>query len=325
MRTLLLLLTVKSVFAQDAVMGAGATFPAPLYQKWIAAFESKNPGPGITYEAEGSSIGVDRFLQGQLDFAASDILPDQAQLGDAQALPSVVGAVVPVYNLPGLKQDLRFSSEVLAGIFLGKISKWNDQKIKSLNRGVDLPEAAIKVVHRADGSGTTFVFSDFLSKTDAVWKSNMGAASTLIWATGEAANGNEGVAKHVTATEFSIGYVEFIYAVQQHLSFGSVRNSEGKFVRADIDSITAAAKTTPGTGNFLVTITDAPGSNAYPIASFTWLLISRTTPAAGAKRNRLMAFLEWALTTGQRQAAALGYVPLPEDLAQRERNMLSVH
>jgi phosphate transport system substrate-binding protein len=325
MRALLLLLAVQSAFAQDAVVGAGATFPAPLYQKWIAAFESKNPGAAITYEATGSSIGVDRFLRGQLDFAASDILPDQAKLGNAQALPSVVGAVVPVYNLPGLKQDLRFSSEVLAGIFLGKISKWNDPKIKILNRGLDLPDAAIKVVHRSDGSGTTFVFSDFLSKTDADWKSSMGAASTLNWPAGEAASGNEGVAKRVTATEFSIGYVEFIYAVQQHLSFGGVRNSEGKFVRADIDSITAAAKTTPANGNFLLSITNAPGRDAYPIASFTWLLISPTTPPAGPKRDRLMSFLAWALTTGQRQAAALGYVPLPDDLAQRERNLLSVH
>ena len=325
MRALLLLLALQSIFAQDAVVGAGATFPAPLYRKWIAAFESKNPGAAITYEATGSSVGVTRFLQSQLDFAASDILPDQATLGNAQALPSVVGAVVPVYNLPGLKQDVRFSSEVLAGIFLGTISRWNDPKLKALNRGIKLPAASIKVVHRSDGSGTTFVISDFLSKTDADWKSRMGAASTLRWPVGDAANGNDGVARQVTGTVFSIGYVEFIYAVQEHLSFGSVRNSEGKFVRADIDSITAAATATPAAGRFLISFTNAPGRDAYPISSFTWLLVSPTTPPAGPKRDRLMSFLEWALTAGQRQAAALGYVPLPEDLAQRERSRLSVH
>jgi phosphate transport system substrate-binding protein len=305
---------------ETGLIGAGATFPAPLYQKWIAAFEAKNPGMPIKYEATGSAEGMRRLQTGGLDFAASDVLPGAGMTG-VRTLPSVVGAVVPVYNLPGLKQDLRFSPGLLSGIFLGEITKWNDSKIKALNREVSLPDENIAVVHRSDGSGTTFVFSDFLAKTDDPWKSHMGANSTLEWPVGEGASGNDGVAAKVTGTKYSIGYVEFIYAVRAHLSFGSVQNAEGKFVRADIDSVTAAARTAQATSDFRISITNAAGKDAYPMASFTWLLI----PAAGdgAKSERLRAFLQWALSNGQRQAAALGYIPLPEDLARRELISLS--
>jgi phosphate transport system substrate-binding protein len=309
--------------AQEQLTGAGATFPAPIYQKWMAAFQERHPGPAITYEATGSEEGIRRLKEGLADFAASDVLPSAADEKELaiEMLPAVVGAVVPVYNVPGLRQDLRFSAEVLAGIYLGRIQKWNDTWIKALNRETRLPAADIVVVHRSDGSGTTFVLSDFLSKTCADWKSAMGAGSTLKWPAGESAKGNEGVAAKVASTKYSIGYVEFIYGIRQHLSYGAVENAEGKFVRADIDSLSAAAATGQDSGDFRISITNAPGKNAYPIASFTWFLTPKNFKAP-AKRKRMAEFLDWALSSGQRQAAALGYVALPEELATREREVV---
>jgi len=288
--------------------GAGATFPAPIYQKWIESFERGAPGIGLSYEAVGSDEGIQRLRRGEVDFAASDILPDkniQDQMG-IQTFPSVVGAVVPAYNIQGLARDLRFTPEVLAGIFLGRITKWNDPRVREINRGVNLPAADIVVVHRSDGSGTTYVWSEYLAKTSTEWREAVGSGSTLHWLVGQAERGNDGVAGALTRTPYSIGYLEFIYALRNELSYGAVKNAAGKFVRPDIDSISAGMRS-PG-----------PERDAYPIASFTWLLVSSKMPA-GVKRERLAAFLDWALSSGQREAGALGYVALPEELAGQER------
>lgn len=296
----------------SALRGAGATFPAPIYQKWIESFQAGAPGLRITYQPVGSEAGIQRLRRGEVDFAASDILPDkslQDQLG-IQALPAVVGAVVPAYNIQGLARDLRFTPEVLSGIFLGHITKWNDVRIKEINRGMRLPAANIVVVHRSDGSGTTYVWSEYLSKTVPEWREAAGVDSRLHWPVGQGAEGNEGVAGTLTRTPYSIGYLEFIYALRNELSYGAVKNAAGKFVQPRIDSIAAAMRG------------PEHGRDAYPIASFTWLLISSQMPA-GEKRDRLAAFLDWALSSGQREAGALGYVALPEELAGEERSSIA--
>jgi len=307
--------------AEAILRGAGATFPAPIYQKWIESFQASTPGLRISYDAIGSEEGIERLRRGEVDFAASDILPNQEvqdQLG-IQALPSVVGAVVPAYNLQGLARDLRFTPDLLAGIFLGRITKWNDPRIKEVNPAANLPAADIVVVHRSDGSGTTYVWSEYLSKTNPAWREAMGTGSTLHWPAGQAARGNEGVAGALTRTPFSIGYLEFIYALRNELSYGAVKNAAGKFVRPEIDSIAASARTAAPAAQFRISLADAPGRDSYPIASFTWLLVSSKMPAGG-KRERLAAFLDWALLSGQREAGALGYVALPEELARQERS-----
>jgi phosphate transport system substrate-binding protein len=303
-----------------ALRGAGATFPAPIYQKWIESFQAGVPGLHITYDPVGSEEGIQRLRRGEIDFAASDILPGkdvQDQLG-IESLPSVVGAVVPAYNIQGLARDLRFTPELLSEIFLGHITKWNDARIKEINRGIRLPAVNIVVVHRSDGSGTTYVWSEYLSKTSPAWREAVGAGGTLQWPTGEAAKGNDGVADMLTRTPYSIGYLEFIYALRNELSYGAVKNAAGKFVRPEIDSITAAARTAAPTEPFRASIANAEGRDTYPIASFTWLLVS-SQMRAGPKRDRLAAFLDWALSSGQREAGALGYVGLPEELARQER------
>jgi len=304
-------LLAEAAFGQSggALRGAGASFPAPIYQKWIESFQATAPGLRISYEAVGSEEGMERLRRGEVDFAASDILPDkniQAQLG-IEPLPSVVGAVVPAYHIQGLARDLRFTPDMLAGIFLGRITKWNDQRIREINRGVSLPAADIVVLHRSDGSGTTYVWSEYLSKTSPAWREAVGTGSTLHWPSGQGAKGNEGVAEALARTPYSIGYLEFIYALRNELSYGAVKNGAGKFVRPEIDSIAAAVRG------------PEPGRDAYPIASFTWLLVSSKMPS-GEKRDRLAAFLDWAFSAGQREAGALGYVALPEELARQERS-----
>jgi len=299
---------------QDVLSGAGATFPAPIYRKWIESFQAGAPGLRISYEAVGSEEGMRRLRQGEVDFAASDILPGkdvQEQLG-IETLPSVVGAVVPAYNIQGQARDLRFTPELLAGIFLGRITKWNDPRIKEINHGVNLPAADIVVVHRSDGSGTSFVWSDFLSRTVPDWRASVGSGSTLHWPIGEGANGNDGVAETLMRTPYSIGYLEFIYALRNELSYGAVKNAAGRFVQPNLDSIALAAKSM-GKGE------PVDNRDAYPVASFTWLLVSSKMPD-GPKRERLAAFLEWAFSLGQREAGALGYVALPEELAAQQRS-----
>jgi phosphate ABC transporter phosphate-binding protein len=305
--------------------GAGATFPAPLYQKWFQTIEEGPSNEHISYEGVGSEEGIRLLAAGKIDFAASDIpVSDErmAQSGSkVRHFASVLGGVVPIYNLAGILRPLNFTPEVLAGIYLGKIKRWNDPQIRSVNRGANLPDSEIVVVHRSDGSGTTFVWSDFLSKVSPEWKSTVGRGSELKWPVGEGAERNEGVAIKVHETPNAIGYVEMVFALQHQLSYGAVRNAAGQFVRADLASVTAAANSAEAQAtDFRVSITNASGAGAYPIASFTWLLLPER--ADGARRSALDEMLEWVLTSGQKECSELGYAPLPRDLANRELEAL---
>ncbi|MFZ0589796.1 MAG: phosphate ABC transporter substrate-binding protein PstS [Bryobacteraceae bacterium] len=313
-----LALSSFSALAQDRVVAAGSTFAAPLYQKWIASFTKTHPGAAIEYQATGSAEGLRRLEHGQIDFAASDILPgvDETNRNKFALFPVGVGAIVPAYNLPGVLKEIRFTPEILADIYLGQIRNWNDPLIEAANHGLKLPSKQIVVIHRSDGSGTTYVWSDYLSKTSAHWRSKMGTGGSLAWPVGEGAPGNGGVAEAVTRTAYSFGYVEYIFAIERRLSFGTVRNAAGKYVRADIDSITASAEAR-GSDDLKTSLTNPADAKAYPIASFTWLIVSRSL--SGAKRDHVLAFLDWVLSAGQRQAAALGYIALPEYVAAQER------
>ncbi len=317
-----LVLSIFSALAQDRIVAAGSTFAAPLYQKWIGSFTKTHPGAAIEYQATGSMEGLRRLERGQIDFAASDILPGGAETNRNKfaLFPMGVGAIVPAYNLPGVLKEVRFTPEILAGIYLGQITNWNDPVIEAANHGVRFPSERIAVIHRSDGSGSTHVWSDYLTKTSAHWRSKMGTGGSLAWPVGDGAPGNGGVADAVTRTAYSIGYVEYIFAVQRHLSYGLVKNAAGKYVRADIDSITASAEAGSGSGDLQTSLTNPADAKAYPIASFTWLIVSRNP--SGAKRGRVLAFLDWALSTGQRQAAALGYIALPEYLAAQGRKLV---
>jgi phosphate transport system substrate-binding protein len=306
---------------QATLKGAGATFPAPLYQKWFEMFEEDHHAVYITYAPLGSAEGIRELKQQEIDFGGSEMPLSGEPEADAsrhfKQIPMVLGAVVPIYNVSGVRQTLNFTPEILAKIYLGKIKQWNAPEIARANRGVSLPEAEITVVHRSDGSGTTFVWSDFLSKVSAEWKRSVGSGVTVSWPAGVGAERNEGVASTVQQTPNSIGYVEFIYAVQHELSFGAVRNSAGEFVRASIASVTAAAQAseTPD-ADFRVSITDSPGKSSYPIVSYTWLLF-RDPIDDPRKRAALVELLRWALTSGQKSCSALGYAPLPPDVAKR--------
>jgi phosphate transport system substrate-binding protein len=308
--------------AEGTLSGGGATFPAPLYQHWFELFQEQSPRVHIRYAAVGSTEGIERLTEGKLDFAASDMpLSDQAMSQAHQHfvhVPTVLGAVVVIYNVKGFRQTLNFTPETLSGIYLGKITKWNDPQIRKSNRGTALPDANIAVVHRSDGSGTSFVWTDYLSKVSPQWKTSIGVGTTVPWPVGVGAEGNEGIASTVQQTPNSIGYVEFIFAIQHELSFGTVKNSSNEFVKASISSVTAAAAvatSTPGHDS-RISITDAPGKAAYPIATFTWLLIPEQIDDKN-KKNILTQFVRWALTSGQRRCSALGYAPLPADVAKR--------
>ena len=303
--------------------GAGATFPFPVYAKWFTNYRRENPAVQITYEPIGSEAGVRSLLSKSVDFGGSDS-PDvihELAPGDEDKylfFPSVVGAVVPVVNLPGLSNDIAFTPEALAGIFLGKIKKWNDPILAHSNKNLRLPDLDIVVVHRADGSGTSYAWTDFLSKTNPEWKAKVGTSLTPKWPVGREANGNEGVSKLVREQSGSIGYVEFIYALQNHLSYGRVRNRNGEFVPASLESIAAAASHSIKLDrDFKVSIVDAPGAGVYPISSFTWIIVP-AHEADTTKRNALTSFLQWMLGPAERQAAALGYLPIPKELAIEE-------
>jgi phosphate transport system substrate-binding protein len=308
--------------------GAGATFPYPVYQKWFTNFQVQDPGTQITYDSIGSDAGVRKLLAGSVDFGASDSPEAIHELapGDESSyllFPSVVGAVVPIVNVPGVPADIAFTPEALAGIFLGKITKWNDPVIVRANRGVHLPELDIVVVHRADGSGTSYAWTDYLSKADAEWRANVGCSLVPKWPTGRGATGNDGVAKLVKELGGSIGYVEFIYALQNHLSYGRIRNQNGEFVEASLESIAAAVgHSSQIRDDFKASIVDAPGEDAYPIASFTWIVVP-THIADEAKRSSITAFLKWMLGPGQRQAAALGYLALPKEIVAKEEDAIA--
>jgi phosphate transport system substrate-binding protein len=326
-----LALLAGSATAQT-INGAGATFPYPLYGEWFDAFQSAHHGTEINYRSVGSGAGVSQLLDGAVDFGASDMPLTDEQMTEAAGklkttvlhFPTVLGAAVPAYNLPGLPDNLKFTPEALAGIFLGSIRRWDDATIARSNPGVKLPSRDIAVVHRAEGSGTSYCWTDYLSKVDPEWKKRVGKGTTVPWPVGTAARGNDGVAALIKQTPYAIGYVELTYAKLNRIPFGSVRNSAGVFVRADLASVSAAAASLSAgiPDHFRVSITDAPGAGAYPISTFTWLLVPAQGPNPAA-RKALVAFLRWALTDGQRMAAPLQYAPLPKELAAREIKTLA--
>ena len=305
-----------STGAHAALHAAGATLPAPLYLMWF-----QSAGFNVSYDAVGSERGIEQLAANKVDFAASD-MPLTAENTPANLhvtqIATVLGGVVPIYNLPGLGHSLRLTPDVLAGIYSGAISKWNDPRIAEANRGARLPDAQIAVVHRSDGSGTTFVWTSFLSLVSREWKDRIGAGPEVRWPTGTGAAGNNGVAGLVEKTPNSIGYVELIYAIQHELSYASVRNPAGEFIKADLASITDAATGVDKTGtDFRRSILNSANRDAYPISTFTWLLVP-TEGLSSEKRAAMVALLNWVLTSGQKECASLGYGPLPREIADRE-------
>jgi phosphate transport system substrate-binding protein len=323
------LLLAGSAPAQT-INGAGATFPYVLYGQWFDKFQSAHRGVEIDYRAVGSGTGVTQLLDGAIDFGASDMPLTEEQIAEASAqlkttvlhFPMVLGAAVPAYNIPGAPDNLKFTPEALSGIFLGSIRKWDDPAIARSNPGVKLPSDNIAVIHRAEGSGTSFCWTDYLSKVNPEWQKRIGKGATVPWPVGAAAKGNDGVAALVKQTSCAIGYVELTYALLNHIPFGSVRNSAGAFVRADLASVAAAAAGASIPDHFRVSITNAPGSRAYPISTFTWFLVPAKGPNPAA-RKALVSFVRWALTEGQSLAAPLQYAPLPKELAAREIKALA--
>ena len=321
-----LLLLVLPTAAQTKLNGAGATFPYPIYSKWFNQYHQEHPEIEINYQSIGSGGGIRQVTAGTVDFGASDGPMSDQQLADAKKkiihLPTVLGAVVPAYNIPGFKGELKFTPEVIAGIYLGKITTWNDPAIAKANPGVSLPGQSIIVVHRSDGSGTTYIFTDYLSKVSNEWRDSVGKNTSVKWPTGLGAKGNEGVAGMVRQMDGAFGYVELIYAVQNNITFGSVKNAAGVFVKASLDSTTAAAasmKSMPA--DFRVSITNAPGKDAYPIASFTWLLVPADWKDK-TKEKVIIDFLSWMLEQGQTMTADLNYAPLPDSVKQKEREAI---
>ena len=325
--TLLLVVAFGGMLlAENALLinGAGATFPYPIYSKWFDEYHKAN-GTQINYQSVGSGAGIKQVTEGTVDFGASDGPMNDDQIKAYRAkngtgilhFPTVLGAVVPTYNIAGVSGALNFTPEALSGIFLGRITKWNDPAIVAANKGLNLPANDIVVIHRSDGSGTTYIWTDYLSKVNPDWKDRVGKGTSVNWPVGLGGKGNEGVAGVVRQMAGAIGYVELIYAVQNKIPYGSVRNAAGDFVKASLESVTAAAasvKTMPA--DFRVSITNAPGKDAYPISSFTWLLIPAQSKDA-ARGKIITDFLNWMVDDGQKMTAALTYAPLPNNVAEK--------
>jgi phosphate transport system substrate-binding protein len=309
-------LFASSAMAAETINAAGATFPAPIYQKWFEEYRMAHPDVQINYQSIGSGGGIRQLTEGTVDFGASDqpMTDEQIKAVKVKPLhfPTVMGAVVLAYNLPGVTTALKLSPEAIAGMYLGSITKWNDPKIAADNKGVNLPNKEIEIVHRSDGSGTTFVFTDYLSKISPEWKTKAGANTSVSWPVGLGGKGNEGVAGLVKQTPNSIGYVELIYAVQNKMEYADVKNAAGKVVHPSFEGVSAAAansKEMPD--DFRVSITNAPGAATYPISSFTWMLVPSEIKDP-AKKKAITDFLAWMLTTGQKDAEAMSYAPLPK-------------
>ena len=308
---------------------AGATFPYPIYSKWFDVYHQKDPNIQINYQSIGSGGGIRQLLAGTVDFGASDGPMSDDQLKDAKFkilhFPTVLGAVIPIYNVAKVTGELNFTQKALAGIYLGTITKWNDPEIAKANSGVSLPATDIVVVHRADGSGTSYIWTDFLSKVSSDWKSKVGMGTSVQWPVGLGGKGNEGVSGLVKQTPGSIGYVELIYAIQNNITFGKVQNASGKFLKADLVGVTAAAaaaaKDMPS--DFRVSITNEPGPAAYPISSFTWLLVPAQISDA-TKRDAIKGFLKWMLTDGQGYNEGLAYARLPKGVIEKEIKAISL-
>jgi phosphate transport system substrate-binding protein len=311
---------------QTTLNGAGATFPYPMYSKWFSEYHKLHPEIEINYQSIGSGGGIRQVLAGTVDFGASDGPMTNEQLAQAKVkilhIPTVLGAVVPAYNIPGVSGEVKFTPEVLAGIFLGKITSWNDAAIASANPGVKFPAQPIVVIHRSDGSGTTFIFTDYLSKVSSEWQSQVGSATSVKWPVGLGGKGNEGVAGMIRQMQGGIGYIELIYAVQNKIPYGSVKNAAGNFVKASLDSVTAAAASAPKMpADFRVSITNVPGKDAYPVSSFTWLLIPEKAKDA-AKGKIISDFLTWMVDDGQKMTADLSYAPLPGSVASKVKETI---
>lgn len=316
---------------QVTLTGAGSTFAYPLYSAWSSEFHKLHPNVQVNYQSIGSGGGIRQVTAGTVDFGGTDGPMTDEQLAAAKTqrqadilhFPVALGADVPTYNIPGVSAALNFTQDALAGIFLGKITKWNDPYIQKANPGVKLPDSDIVVIHRSDGSGTTYVWVDYLSKVSPEWKSKVGVGTSVNWPVGLGGKGNEGVAGLVKQTPNSIGYVELTYAIQTHTAYGQVRNSTGAFVKADLDSVTAAAagaaKSMPA--DFRVSITNAPGRAAYPISSFTWMLVP-TVMQDKAKGEALKSFLTWGLTDGQAMIGSLSYATVPKNVVAQEKQAM---
>ena len=323
------LLAVASLAAQTVqINGGGATFPNPIYSKWFSEYNKLHSNIEINYQSLGSGFGIQQITKRTVFFGASDgpMTPEQLSAAPAKILhfPTVLGAVVPVYNIPGVSQELKFTGALLADIYLGKVTKWNDAAIAKLNPGVTLPGTDIVVVHRSDGSGTTYIWVDYLSKVAPEFKKRVGVATSVNWPVGLGGKGNEGVSAQVTQVPGAIGYVELIYALQNKISYGSVQNAAGKFLKGTIEGTTAAAAEAAGKmpADFRVSITNAPGADAYPISSFTWLLLYQDNPDK-AKAKVMVDFVKWALTDGQKYCPDLGYAPLPKNVVDMEMKALA--
>ena len=317
-----------TVVAQATINGAGATFPNPIYQKWFAEYNKVDSKVRINYQPVGSGGGIQQVSKRTVFFGATDgpMTNDQLTAADGKLLhfPTVLGGVVPIYNVPGLTTDLKFTGTLLADIFLGKVTKWNDPAIAQVNAGVTLPNADIIVVHRSEGSGTTYIFADFLAKVSPEWKSKVGVNTALSWPTGVGGKGSDGVTGQVKQTPGAIGYAELTYALTNKIGYGSVENRAKKFVKASTETLTAAAsaaaKSMPA--DFRVSITNADGDTAYPISSFTWLLFYEN-PQDKAQAKAMVDFMKWALKDGQKFAPEMGYAPLPPEIVDLELKALA--
>ena len=332
MKTKFLALVTLAAMAATAgaqhLTGAGGTFPNPIYQRWFTEYSASHPGVQINYQSVGSGAGIRQISQGIVDFGASDGPMTDQQLKESKIklihVPTVLGAVVPSYNLPGVSQELRFAPDVIADIYLGKITKWDDPRLVKDNPGVKLPDHSILPVYRSDGSGTNYIFTDFLSKVSPDFKEKVGVNTSVRWPLGVGQKGNEGVAGMVRNSPYSFGYIELIYAVQNKMLYGVVRNPAGKWVKASTDTVSAAAagaaKNMPA--DYRVSITNAPGADSYPISSFTWLLIPIQSQDA-AKGKVLHDFLEWMLDHGEAEASSMTYAPLPAPVVARVRKTIN--
>ena len=319
--------------AQVQITGAGATFPAPIYQKWFSKYQSVDSKVQINYQPIGSGGGIKNVTEGVVDFGASDgpMTDTQIQAFKQQRgsgilhFPTVLGADVPSYNLPGVSAELNFTPEALAGIFLGTIKTWDDPKIASANPGVKLPSKKILVAHRSDGSGTTYCWTDYLSKVSPEWSSKVGKNTSVQWPVGLGGAKNDGVAAIIKQQPGAIGYIELTYAIQNHLAYGKVKNKAGQFVKADLASVTAAAASVANSmpADFRVSITDPPGATAYPISTFTWLLIPEKI-SDGAKEKAIVGFLKWAITSGQNDVESLEYAKLPAPVVAKEQKAIAL-
>jgi len=300
--------------------GAGATFPNIIYQKWITDYNTANPGVQLNYQSIGSGGGIQQYTDGTVDFGASDAPMTEEEMakveGNVLHIPMVLGAVVPTYNLPEVTETIRFAPEALAGIYLGEITRWDDVRLRSTNPGVTLPDREIVVVRRSDGSGTTYIWTEFLSAISSDWQSKVGTGKSVNWPVGIGGRGNEGVSATVQQTPGAIGYVELGYAMLNNMAVGAVRNAHGNFVTPDLSTVSEAAAGTAATlgpdTDFRISLINAPGERTYPVASFTWLLVRRDYGEDAAKAKALVEFIWWALMQGQASAEALGYAPLPQ-------------